>query len=271
MSTNEEVYSGRPVQPSLTRRRFMDGTGLLGLSVVMGWATPALPATQTMAGSTPHAAKPLMNTAAQMLGRIFFTDEEAPLVEALVARIIPSDGDGPGAIEAGVPNYMDKALGGLWGAGENLYKSGPFDPKAIPQLGYQLPYTPADLFRRALQGLNDHFKSSGRTFASMSPDEQDVFIAEQLEGGAIGELNGIPAKEFFDQLLEYTVQGYFCDPAYGGNRDMVAWKAIGFPGAYDAYANTVGQHGQPFTLGPFSLLDHDVMPMADMESMEQQR
>lgn len=268
---DEKAGETKAVDVHATRRVFMEGTGLLGLSLVMGWATPALPATQTMAGSAPQAAKPLMNTAAQLPGRIFFTDEEAPLVEALVARIIPSDGDGPGAIEAGVPNYMDKALGGLWGAGENLYKSGPFDPKAIPELGYQLPYTPADLFRKALRGLSDHFKSSGRSFAQMTPDEQDSFIAEQLEGGAIGDLDGIPAKEFFAQLLDYTVQGYFCDPAYGGNKDMVAWKAIGFPGAYDAYANTVGQHGQRFTLGPFSLLDHDVMPMADMESMEQQK
>lgn len=268
---DEQASDAKSVGPLATRRGFMEGGGLLGLSVVMGWASPALPATPGMAGSAPKAARPLMNTAAQMPGRIFFTDTEATLVEALVARIIPSDGTGPGAIEAGVPNYIDKALGGLWGAGENLYKSGPFDPKAIPELGYQLPYTPADLFRKALNALDAHSKSSGLPFPQMSPEAQDSFIAEQLEGGGLGDLDGVPAKEFFAHLLDYTVQGYFCDPAYGGNKDMVAWKAIGFPGAYDAYANTVGQHGQPFTLGPFSLLDHDVMPMADMESMEQQK
>lgn len=254
-----------PVVP-LSRRDFIDGSGLLGLGLVLGWATPA-PA-QPMA---PMATRPLMTTAAQLPGRIFFTDPEASLVEALVSRLIPAEGDGPGAIEAGVPNYIDKQLGGAWGAGENLYRHGPFKLDSMPQLGYQLPYTPAELFRRALGALDAHFAQAGLAFATLPAEAQDAFIRDQLEGGGLGDLDGVPAKEFFAQLMDYTVQGYFCDPAYGGNKDMVAWKAIGFPGAYDAYAGTVGRHGEAFKLGPFSLLDHDAMPMADMESMEQQR
>ncbi len=255
-----------PLEYLPTRRDLLESSGVLGLGLVLGLAGPAS-AQQTGAVTS----KPLSTTAAQLPGRIFFDDREARLIEALVARVIPADGEGPGAIEAGVPNYIDKALGGAWGAGQNLYARGPFRPDAIPQLGYQLPYTPAQLFRRALGALGDHFEASGRSFDTLGEEVQDAFIREQLEGGALGDLGGIPAREFFDHLLRYTIEGYFCDPAYGGNRNMVTWKAIGFPGAYDAYANTIGRHGETFALGPFSLLDHDVIPMAAMESMEQQR
>src|SRR5260370_38802073 len=78
---------------------------------------------------------------------LFFNREEAAFVVAAVSRLIPGDEKSPGALEAGVPNYIDKQLGGAWGAGERLYRSGPWQP-GTPSQGYQLPFTPAELFRR---------------------------------------------------------------------------------------------------------------------------
>src|SRR6266446_5451319 len=72
---------------------------------------------------------------------LFFNSEEAAFIEAAVARLIPADEQWGGAIEAGVPNYIDKQLGGAWGAGERLYRSGPWQP-GTPSQGYQLPFTP---------------------------------------------------------------------------------------------------------------------------------
>jgi gluconate 2-dehydrogenase gamma chain len=245
----------------LSRREF--GTGVVGLGVVLGLVSPA--------SAQPINTTPIMTSSKETSERLFFTDEEASFIESVVNRLIPAEGNGPGAVEAGVPNYIDRQLGGAWGAGERLYMGGPYKPDAIPQLGYQLPYAPAEMFRRAIGAIGTHLKTLGRRFADLSADEQDAFIRVQLEGGALGDLDGVPAKTFFEQLLDYTVQGYFSDPAYGGNKDMVVWKAIGFPGAYDVYDTTVEMHGQKFNIGPYSILDHAELPMSDMESMEQQK
>ena len=53
----------------------------------------------------------------------------------------------------------------------------------------------------------------------------------------------MPSEVFFAHLWECTVEGFFSDPVYGGNRDMVGWRMIGFPGAYASYYELVDQHG----------------------------
>jgi len=52
-----------------------------------------------------------------------------------------------------------------------------------------------------------------------------------------------------------TVEGFFSDPVYGGNRDMVAWRMIGFPGAYAPYYDLVQQHGIAVVRAPTSLAE----------------
>jgi gluconate 2-dehydrogenase gamma chain len=244
----------------VSRRAMIKAAGAVGAAV---W--PA-----ALAVADPPSAEAQSNPPLQPTAYAFFNSEEAAFVEAAVARLIPSEGKGPGAIEAGVPNFLDKQLGGAWGAGMNLFLGGPFDPNAVPQLGYQLPYTPAQLFRRAIGAINRQIASNGQSFAAMPPQEQDAFLREQLEGNGLGDLDGVPAKTFFAQLLELTVQGYFCDPVYGGNKDMVAWRAIGFPGAYASYYDTIDMHGAEFCIGPHSLAEHDKIPDTDMKSMNAQ-
>ena len=67
------------------------------------------------------------------------------------------------------------------------------------------------------------------------------------------DLGGVPSNVFFQALLAITIEGYFCDPVYGGNKDMVSWKLIGFPGAYANYYELVDQHGIAFNRPPISL------------------
>ena len=45
-------------------------------------------------------------------------------------------------------------------------------------------------------------------------------------------LDGVPSKVFADFLLQHTIEGFFADPIYGGNKDMVGWRMLGFPGPY---------------------------------------
>src|SRR6266566_1831063 len=171
---------------------------------------------------------------------LFFNSEEAAFIEAAVARLIPADEQWGGAIEAGVPNYIDKQLGGAWGAGERLYRSGPWQP-GTPSQGYQLPLTPAELFRTAIAAINKELAAKGTPFAAMTPAHQDAYLKE-LET-TDRDLGGVPAREFFAHLWEATVEGFFGDPIYGGNRDMIAWRMIGFPGAYASYYDVVDKHG----------------------------
>ena len=181
---------------------------------------------------------------------LFFNDEEAAFIEAAVARLIPKDDQWGGALEAGVPNYMDKQLGGAWGAGERLYRSGPWQ-QGTPSQGYQLAFTPAELFHTALAAMNKQLAASGTPFTKMSADQQDAYLKKLEAGGQ--NLNGVPSDQFFAELWELTLEGYFGDPVYGGNRDMVSWRMIGFPGAYASYYDLVDQHGIKINGPPTSL------------------
>lgn len=196
-------------------------------------------------GPSPGAAAPTPYT--------FFKAEEAKFIEAAVERLIPADENGPGALDAGVPNYLDKQLGGAWGAGERLYRGGPWK-QGEPSQGYQLPFTPAELFRNALRGIAEDFQKRGAVaFTKMSTKEQDAYL-KSLQTGKI-DLNGVPSNVFFDSLLALTIEGFFSDPVYGGNKDMAAWKMIGFPGAYASFYDLVDQHGMAYTRAPMSMAE----------------
>jgi len=58
---------------------------------------------------------------------------------------------------------------------------------------------------------------------------------------------------FFAHLWGSTLEGFFADPVYGGNRDMLSWRMIGFPGAYASYYDLVDQHGITIDRAPMSL------------------
>jgi gluconate 2-dehydrogenase gamma chain len=182
---------------------------------------------------------------------IFFNVEEAAFIEAAVARLIPADDQWPGAFEAGVPNYIDKQLAGAWGSGERLYRSGPW-AAGSPSQGYQLPFTPGELFHKALSAI--HRENGGAGFAKMPPARQDEFLKHLEAGGK--DLGGVPSEVFFEHLWKSTVEGFFSDPVYGGNHEMVSWQMIGFPGAYASWYDLVDQHGIAVNRPPMSLAEN---------------
>src|SRR5258705_1604002 len=229
----------------LTRRFMLKATGAIGASMLSAGSSAAAPGLDASPSGAARAAANAPPTT-----YVFLNREEAAFIESAVARLIPADTKWPGALEAGVPNYIDKQLAGAWGAGERLYRSGPWQP-GTPSQGYQLPFTPAELFKKAIGAINKEFAASGTPFAKMSPDQQDGYLRKLEAGGK--DLDGVPSEVFFAHLWQSTLEGFFADPVYGGNRDMISWRMIGFPGAYASYYDLVDQHGIKIDRGPMSL------------------
>jgi gluconate 2-dehydrogenase gamma chain len=230
----------------VTRRSFVTTVG----------AATVIPATVLMQTPDPVTAAPAktvsIETSPVKPTYLFFNSDEALFIEAACERLIPADESGPGALGAGVPNYLDKQLGGAWGAGERLYRSGPWQP-GTPSQGYQLPLTPAELFHTSLRAINRELEAHHTPFNAMAADDQDAYL-KSLESGA-HDLDGVPSAIFFAILLQMTVEGFFSDPVYGGMRDMVAWRMIGFPGAYADYYEAIDRHGVKFVREPMSLAE----------------
>jgi len=132
------------------------------------------------------------------------TAEESTILDAVVARLIPSDDLGPGAKEAGAVHYIDRALGGALASSRPAYAAG-------------------------LAALDTYARSSrGDAFARLSSTDQDSVLIDVETGAATG-FTGSSAV-FFNMVLNHTHQGTFGDPYYGGNANFVGWDLLGYPG-----------------------------------------
>src|SRR3984957_4261987 len=167
---------------------------------------------------------------------VFFNDAEWAFVNAAVDRLIPADAQGPGGVEAGGPVFIDRQLDMPYGHGAYFYMQGPFHTDAHPTLGYQLQYTPREIYRLGIAAADSACKQAkGQAFADLPHLDQEQFLTSLEKGDAT--LQGPPAAAFFAQVLANTREGYFADPMYGGNRGMGGWKMIGFPGARADFTN----------------------------------
>ena len=239
----------------VSRRSIIKATSAIGAALLPAGLPCEVAKAQEHPAAIPAAA-PSVGVAAQRqtpaTPYLFLNTDEAAFIEAAVSRLIPADEKWPGALDAAVPSYIDKQLAGAWGAGERLYRSGPWQ-QGTPSQGYQLPFTPAELFHTALAAINRELADAGTPFTEMSAEQQDAYLRDLEAGGK--NLGGIPSAVFFAQLWESTVEGFFSDPVYGGNRDMAAWRMIGFPGAYASYYDLADKHGIAIDRPPMSLAE----------------
>jgi gluconate 2-dehydrogenase gamma chain len=223
-------------QRSWSRREFLQGT-----SAGVALLPPAL-----LAGAQEQSAP-----ATAYVPR-FFTKPEWSFINAAVDHLIPADASGPGGVQAGVPEFLDRQLDSPYGYGAFAYMQGPFLKDARPELGYQLSYTPRELYRLGIAAADAQSrKLHARLFFELEPRQQEDFLT-QLELGTV-QLNGPPAQTFFEQLLSNVKEGYFADPIYGGNRRMGGWKMIGFPGARADFTDWIDQPGKVYPYGPVSI------------------
>ena len=199
---------------------------------------------------TPNAGNP--PTAAMPGPWHFFTGEEGRAVEALADRIIPPDPGTPGGKDSGCAVFLDRQLAGPYGRQDGLYIRPPF-MKGAKNQGHQSEKGPAQEYREGLAALDKSCKAQlgGKAFHELSDADKDRVLAG-LESGEF-KLDGVDGKAFFEQVIKDVQMGFFADPIYGGNRDMVAWKMIGYPGSRYNYLDWVNRHNEKFPLPPVSM------------------
>lgn len=163
-----------------------------------------------------------------------FDIDEARMVQAMAARIMPSDEYGPGAVEAGVVYYIDRQLNNEWGAGEKWYMEEPFvdrEAGALPNQGWQSHLVPQEVYRFGLEWINEYTNAEyGGDFVELSNDQRDEVLAA-LQDNEVDTFRSIEPEEFFSLFRQNVLEGMYCDPMYEGNRDMVGWKLKRFPGS----------------------------------------
>lgn len=217
----------------------------LGGVALRGMAAPPSPGAGNAGKTAP------VSGAASDYQPMFFNQQEFTFVKAAVSRLIPKDHLGPGALEAGVPEFIDLQMQTPYGTGANWYMQGPFHPDAHPLFGYQLPLVPRDVYRLGIAEANGFArKKYGKLFHKLSGAQQDVLLGMMESGEA--SFTKLPSKVFFAALLQNAREGFFSDPLHGGNRDMVGWKLIGFPGARADFMDWV-ERGEKYPFPPVSI------------------
>jgi gluconate 2-dehydrogenase gamma chain len=164
----------------------------------------------------------------------FFTQWEFELVTAMAEVIWPTDDLGPGARVAGVGYYIDGQLSGSWGQGHRFYLNGPFFTPSDTGHGWQIPLGPAEVYRAFLPGFDQYVRTTyGNSLHDLPAATQTQAMTDLQANRASIPIAGSTAftpGDFFGMFRQNVLEGMLADPAYGGNREMVGWKWIGFPG-----------------------------------------
>ena len=228
----------------IRRRNFLMGAGT---AVAASLAQPVAGEAQTAPAAAPAPSdqpEPLLT----------LTATEHAFFAAAADTMIPADELSPSGSDCGVATFIDRQLAGSYGAGARLYRDGPF-VKAKPEFGYQLPLNPREFFRAGIAAANDWSrKTYGKDFDRLA-DADRVTALKAMEGGT-AELAGVSSRGFFEALLQITMEGYFADPIYGGNRNMASWKMVGYPGLPATYREDIKKYfGKKYDKPPHSIVD----------------
>jgi gluconate 2-dehydrogenase gamma chain len=179
---------------NIARREMLKRVGVAGVAA----AGSATELTKSALAQSKPAASPLREALETL------NAAEADVLEAMVARIVPTDSNGPGAAEARAAHYIDRALTGPLASSKAAYVSG-------------------------LAALDAYAQSSrGAPFTKLNAGDQDAVLTD-LEKNVAKDF-GPNSSAFFNMVRNHTMQGMFGDPYYGGNANFIGWDLIGYPG-----------------------------------------
>jgi hypothetical protein len=192
-SERQQLFPLRP----MARRRFLQGSAVATGAVAAGITLPRRVGAQDPNPAASPFASPAVEGATPVAGA-GLSESETAILQAAVERLIPTDENGPGALDAGVDVYITQSLAGGNAALVPFYQGG-------------------------LAAFEAAAGDGG--FAALAAEQQDAILT-QAEAGELADL----PEGFFALLLEHTRQGMFSDPIHGGNKDFVGWDLIGYPG-----------------------------------------
>jgi gluconate 2-dehydrogenase gamma chain len=232
---------------TIPRRKFLVGAGLAGTAVAAGMA-PSAPAEAQAPAPAAASAAP------QAEPLLLLNETEHAFVVAAVDTIIPADELSPSGSACGCDTYIDRQLASAWGGGAKMYRAGPYI-KGKPEQGYQLPLTPAEFFTAGIAAANAWSrKTYGHDFDRLDADKRIEALKAMEEGKA--QFENFSSRAFFARVLAMTMEGFFGDPIYGGNRNKASWKMLGFPGLPATYANVVEEYrDKRYVAEPQSIAD----------------
>lgn len=183
----------------ISRRDLLRGAGVAGAAAIGAPAAALLPASASAQSGVNVATSQPRREALEHL-----TATEADLLDGVLDRLIPSDEHGPGAREARVIHYIDRALGGALASSRQAYAAG-------------------------LAALDQYAQASrGKAFLALPNPDRDSVLVDVEAGTAAGFAGG--SRPFFAMVLAHARQGMFGDPYYGGNANFVGWDLLGYPG-----------------------------------------
>lgn len=229
-------------------------------------------------------------------GFLTLNPNERTVVESLAEAIIPSDDTGPGAMEAGVIYFIDRMLAGSYGKGGNMFLQGPFvrpqsgpvtvigsvypsttktaitysggtiTPRIQAGTSYQYAFNPREFWRRGLTFLQNYCTAAkGGNFETLSADTKTAVLQELFDNSSSNTdmqsaFQGPTAAEFFNEVHDMVVAGFWTDPLYGGNIGMVGWSLLASngvnSGASQGFATIqLATSTSPTRLPPLSLGD----------------
>jgi gluconate 2-dehydrogenase gamma chain len=183
----------------VSRRSLFRQVGAIGVAAIAG-----APLALDVAGAQEHAAQGKFAAGPQLEALETLTATEGDTLEAIVARLIPSDENGPGATEARAAHYIDRALTGPLRSSREAYAAG-------------------------LAAIDAYAQSTkGGAFGRLGTADQDAVLTDLEKNVATGFFPN--AAAFFNLVRAHAIQGTFCDPYYGGNANFVGWDLISYPG-----------------------------------------
>jgi gluconate 2-dehydrogenase gamma chain len=218
---------------SISRRDMIVQTGIAVGAALISTTAEA----QTTAASAPEGQLKTL------------TRLEYDTLDAICARLIPSDENGPGAGEARAARYIDWGLSGALNtaAGGGRGRGG-----AAPAAGGTA--TIREQYAAALAAIEAHaITTKGNSFAKLAPADQDAIVT-QLQNSQIPNA----PTGFFNTIRTHTIQGTFSDPFYGGNYNGIGWDIIKYPGVRTTVPAEYQQWNVELKPNRQSAYDHDM-------------
>ena len=230
-------------QDSKPRRRFLQTLAIVPASTLAAGAALKTTQAETLTNAPPAGAA---------YTPTYFDRAEWAFIQTAVDHLIPADDLGPGALVAGVPEFIDRQMQTPYGHGKLWYMQGPFHPGVDPTYGWQISLVPREVYRHGIADCNAYCqKQHGKSFIDLDKATQEQVLKDMETGKP--QFANVPSKTFFGQLLGNTKEGFLSDPQYGGNKNMVGWKMIGFTGARGDFVGWPEQGNVKYPYGPVSI------------------